>query len=90
VRGCVERRSRSNGAWMEATGCATAAAICTCGPAQKRCGLPQVLPAYGLQDLRKEKTVEADISFLLKTGHFYFALTRTDYFKGVAAILLAD
>jgi hypothetical protein len=23
-----------------------------------------------------EKTVEADISFLLKTGHFYFALTQ--------------
>jgi Helix-turn-helix domain len=43
---------RSNGGWTEAIGCATEAAICTCGPAQNRYGHPQVLPAYGLQDLR--------------------------------------
>jgi hypothetical protein len=52
VRGFVELRLRSNGGWTEAIGCATEAAICTCGPAQNRYGHPQVLPAYGLQDLR--------------------------------------
>jgi hypothetical protein len=45
---------RSNGGWTEATGCATAGAICTCARVQKPRERPQVLPAYGLQDLRNK------------------------------------
>src|ERR1700683_3763740 len=40
---------------MEATGCATAGAICTCATAQNPRERPQVLPAYGLQDLRNNQ-----------------------------------
>src|SRR5208337_989283 len=87
VRDFVERRWRSNGGWMEATGCATGAAICTCGTAPKRCGRPQVLAAYGLQDLRNKhrnpKTKSNPNTMCLPntlgedlgSGHFYFALT---------------
>src|SRR5271157_901524 len=74
---------------MEATGCATAAAICTCAPAQNPCGRPQVLPAYGLQDLRNEyrdpKTKSNPNTMCLQitpgedhgSGHFYLAKNRT-------------
>ncbi len=81
----------SNGGWTEATGCATAAAICTCAPAQNRCGRPQVLPAYGLQDLRnknrdpKTKSKPKPNTMYLQitlgedhgSGHFYVARNRT-------------
>ena len=89
MRGFVELRWRSNGGWTEAIGCATEAAICTCGPAQNRCGRPQVLPAYGLQDLRNKhqdpKTKSNPNTMHLQTtlgedhgsGHFYLAKTRT-------------
>src|SRR5208282_6834703 len=74
---------------MEAIGCATGAAICTCAPAQKRCGRPQVLPAYGLQDLRNKhrnpKTKSNPNTMCLQStpgedrgsGHFYLAKNRT-------------
>ena len=74
---------------MEVTGCATEAAICTCAPAQNRCGRPQVLPAYGLQDLRNSyrdpKTKSNPNTTYLQitlgenhgSGHFYLAKTRT-------------
>src|SRR5712664_1260517 len=87
--GFVELRWRSNGGWTEAIGCATEAAICTCGPAQNRCGRPQVLPAYGLQDLRNKhqdpNTKSNPNTMYLQTtlgedhgsGHFYLAKTRT-------------
>src|SRR5260370_33135584 len=52
VRGFVELRSRSNGGWTEAIGCATEAAICTCGPAQNPCGRPHNPPAFRPHDLR--------------------------------------
>src|SRR5208337_733210 len=89
VRDFVERRWRSNGGWMEATGCATGAAICTCGTAPKRCGRPQVLAAYGLQDLRNKhrnpKTKSNPNTMCLPntlgedlgSGHFYLAKNRT-------------
>src|ERR1700693_1774885 len=89
ARDCVELRSRSNGGWTEATGCATADAICTCAAAQNRRERPQVLPAYGLQDLRKEqrnpKTKSNPNTMYLQitlgedhgSGHFYLAETRT-------------
>jgi len=89
VRDCVERRSRSNGGWMEATGCAIEGAICTCAPAQNRCGSPQVLAAYGLQDSRNKhrnpKTKSNPNTMCLPntlgedhgSGHFYLAKTRT-------------
>jgi hypothetical protein len=92
------RRWKSNDDWMARTCYASAAAISACAIAQHPCGSPQVLPAFGLQDLRNkyrdqkqnqtqilracrsplEKTLEADISIWRKTGHFYFALTRTE------------
>src|SRR5450755_2063462 len=74
---------------MEAIGCATAAAICTCTAAQNPCGSPQVLPAYGLQDSRNKyrdlKTkANPNTTCLLSTlgenhgsGHFYLAQNRT-------------
>ena len=89
MRGFVELRWRSNGGWMEAIGCATEAAICTCEPAQNRCGRPQVLPAYGLQDLHNKhqdpKTKSNPNTMPLQTtlgedhgsGHLYLAKTRT-------------
>src|SRR5450432_3988714 len=48
------RRWKSNGVWMVPTGCASAAAISACATAQHPF-VPQVLPAYGLQDSRNEE-----------------------------------
>src|SRR5258707_3395860 len=48
------RRWKSNADWMARTGYASAAAICACAIAQHPCDRPQVLPAYGLQDLRNK------------------------------------
>src|ERR1700693_2680322 len=74
---------------MEATGCATAGAICTCAPAQNRREGPQVLAAYGLQDLRNNhpdpKTKSNPNTMYLQitlgenhgSGHFYLAKTGT-------------
>src|SRR6202035_5202964 len=71
------------------TGCVTADAICTCAPVQNRCGVPQVLPAYGLQDLwnehRNPKTksnpntmcLQITLGEDLGSGHFYLAENRT-------------
>jgi hypothetical protein len=84
VRGFVELRLRSNGGW-ETIGCAIEDAICACGPAQNRCGRPQVLPADGLQDLQNEyrhpKTKANPNSMYLQitlgenhgSGHVYLA-----------------
>src|SRR5207302_5111417 len=89
VQGFVELRWRSNGGWTEATGCVTADAICTCAPVQNRYGVPQVLPAYGLQDLwnehRNPKTksnpntmcLQITLGEDLGSGHFYLAENRT-------------
>src|ERR1700686_3295655 len=78
-----------NGAWTEATGCATEGAICTCAPAPNRRSVPQVLPAYGLQDLRNEhrnpKTKANPNTMCLQStlggdhgsGQFYLAENRT-------------
>src|SRR2546430_8821294 len=89
VQGFVELRWRSNGGWTEATGCVTADAICTCAPVQNRCGVPQVLPAYGLPDLwnehRNPKTksnpntmcLQITLGEDLGSGHFYLAENRT-------------
>src|SRR3984885_681895 len=74
---------------MEATGCATAGAICTCATAQNPRERRQVLPAYGLQDLRNNhqdpKTKSHPNTMRLQItlgenhggGHFYLAKTRT-------------
>src|ERR1700693_165995 len=74
---------------MEATGGAPAGAICTCAPAQNRREGPQVLAAYGLQDLRNNhpdpKTKSNPNTMYLQitlgenhgSGHFYLAKTRT-------------
>src|ERR1700684_2483492 len=74
---------------MEATGCATAGAIYTCGTAQNPRERPQVLPAYGLQDLRNNhqdpKTKSHPNTMRLPitlgenhgSGHFYLAKNRT-------------
>src|ERR1700691_2964298 len=74
---------------MEATGCATAGAIYTCGTAQNPRERPQVLPAYGLQDLRNNhqdpKTKPHPNTMRLPitlgenhgSGHFYLAKNRT-------------
>src|SRR5580704_17197234 len=79
---------------MAATGCAIEGAICTCVPAQNRRERPQVLPAYGLQDLRNKhqdpKTKSNPNTMHLQTtlgedhgsGHFYLAKTRTFSFCG--------
>src|SRR6516225_3584777 len=89
VRGYVELPWRSNGGWTEATGCTTAGAICTCAPVQNPRERPQVLPAYGLQDSRKEQRdpkikSNSNTMYLQITlgedhgsGHFYLAKTRT-------------
>src|ERR1700676_951618 len=73
---------------MARTGYASAAAISACAIAQHPCDRPQVLPAYGLQDLRNEEQNQKiksnpNTMCLLSTpggnrgtGHFYFALTR--------------
>src|ERR1700732_3708573 len=74
---------------MEATGCAIEGAICTCAPAQNPRERPQVLAAYGLQDLRNNhqdpKTKSHPNTMCLQitlgenhgSGHFYLAKTRT-------------
>src|SRR5580693_5679309 len=74
---------------MEATGCATAGAICTCATAQNQRERPQVLPAYGHQDLRNNpqdpktkshpNTMRPQITLGENhgSGHFYLAKTRT-------------
>ncbi len=81
-------RDRTAAGW-HATGCASAAAICACAPAQNRCARPQVLPAYGLQDLpneyRNPKTKSNPNTMCLPitlgenhgSGHFYLAENRT-------------
>src|ERR1700691_1451264 len=74
---------------MEATGCATAGAICTCAAAQNPRERAQVLADYGLQDLRNNhpdpKTKSNPNTMCLQitlgenhgSGHFYLAKTRT-------------
>src|SRR6202050_4586946 len=74
---------------MEDTGFATAGAIYTCGTAQNPRERPQVLPAYGLQDLRNNhqdpKTKSHPNTMRLPitlgenhgSGHFYLAKNRT-------------
>src|SRR5438552_2951195 len=83
------RRWKSNDDWMAHTGYASAAAICACAIAQHPCDRPQVLPAYGLQDLRNKqrdpKTKSNPNTMCLHitpggnhgTGHFYLAKNRT-------------
>src|ERR1700733_8406007 len=73
---------------MAATGCASPVFTRRCTRARRR-REPQVLPAYGLQDLRKEprdpKTKSNPNTMCLQTtlgedhgsGHFYFAKNRT-------------
>src|ERR1700730_12489704 len=55
VRGSSRSAGGSRTAWMARTGYASAAAISACAIAQHPCDRPQVLPAYGLQDLRNEE-----------------------------------
>src|SRR5580698_8310049 len=74
---------------MAATGCAIEGAICTCVPAQNRRERLQVLPAYGLQDLRnnhqdpKSKShpnttcLQITLGGNHGSGHFYLAENRT-------------
>src|SRR6202790_3321344 len=82
-------RWKSNEDWMARTGYASAAAISGCAIAQHPGDRPQVLPAYGLQDLRNEhqdpKTKSNPNTMCLQitlgenhgSGHFYLAKTRT-------------
>src|ERR1700674_2934643 len=85
------RRWKSNEDWMARTGYASAAAISGCAIAQHPGDRPQVLPAYGLQDLRNEhqdpktkSNPNPNTMCLLitpggnrGTGHFYLAKNRT-------------
>src|SRR5258705_1103991 len=83
------RRWKSNEDWMARTGCASAAAISGCAIAQHPCDRPQVLPAYGLQDLRNKhrdpKTKSNPNTMCLHItpggnhgiGHFYLSNNRT-------------
>src|SRR6202045_990901 len=89
ARVCGVRKWKSNDGWMVRTGYASAAAISACATAQHPCDRPQVLPAYGLQDLRNEeqnqKTKSNQNTMCLQitlggnrgTGHFYLAKNRT-------------
>ena len=89
ARVCAARRWKSNDDWMARTGYVSAAAIFVCAIAQHPCDYPQVLPAYGLQDLRiKEqnpKTASKPNTMCLPNtpgenpggGHFYLAKNRT-------------
>src|SRR5580658_2876649 len=73
---------------MAATGCASAVVTCRCTRARRR-REPQVLPAYGLQDLRSKnqnlQTQSNPNTMCLQTtlgedhgsGHFYLAKNRT-------------
>jgi hypothetical protein len=83
------RRWKSSDDWMVRTGYASAAAISACAIVQHLCDGPQVLPAYGLQDLRNEeqnqKTTSNPNIMCLPitpggnhgTGLFYLAKNRT-------------
>src|SRR5438552_7717241 len=83
------RRWKSNEDWMARTGYVSAVAISGCAIAQHPCDRPQVLPAYGLQDLRNEhqdpktKSNPNTMCLLITpggnrgTGHFYLAKNRT-------------
>src|SRR5262249_24773831 len=74
---------------MARTGCAFGNAICACDTARIPRQFSQVLPAYGLQDLRNEKPYPLKSSnpntMCLKdtlgedpgSGHFYLAKKRT-------------
>src|SRR5258708_38496422 len=74
---------------MARTGYVCAAATCACAIAQHPCDRAQVLPAYGLQDLRNEhqdpktKSNPNTMCLLITpggnrgTGHFYLAKNRT-------------
>src|ERR1035438_2685623 len=85
----AERRWKSNDDWTARTGYASAAAISACAIVQRPCDRPQVLSAYGLQDLRNEhrdpKTkANPNTMCLLSTpggnrgtGHFYLAKNQT-------------
>src|ERR1700747_1956492 len=82
-------RWKSNSAWMARIGYVSAAAISGCAIAQHPCDRSQVLPAYGLQDLRSEeqnqktKSNPNTMCLLITpggnrgTGHFYLAENRT-------------
>src|SRR5450432_989473 len=86
--GCEGRRWKSNGVWMVPTGCASAAAISACATAQHPF-VPQVLPAYGLQDSRNEEQnhyPQSNPNTMCPPlthggnhgpGHFYLAENRT-------------
>src|SRR2546430_9918579 len=83
------RKWKSNEDWMARTGYVSAVAISGCAIAQNPCDRPQVLPAYGLQDLRNEhqdpktKSNPNTMCLLITpggnrgTGHFYLAKNRT-------------
>ena len=79
------RRWKSNDDWMARTGYASAAVISACAIAQHPCDHPQVLPAYGLQDLRykhrdpktKSNPNTTCLPVTLGSGHFYPAKNRT-------------
>src|ERR1700737_1491259 len=88
VRVFAVRRWKSSDDWMARIGYASAAAISACAIAQHPCNLPQVLPAYGLQDSRNDrdsKTKSNQNTMCLPstpggnrgTGHFYIAKKRT-------------
>src|ERR1700757_1148375 len=89
ARVCAARRWKSNEDWMARTGYASAAAISGCAIAQHPCDHPQVLPAYGLQDLRhkdRHPTTKSNPNTMclpvplgedLGSGHFYPAKNRT-------------
>src|ERR1700676_2981078 len=88
ARDCGVRRWKSNGVWMAPIGYAFAAAISACAIAQHPYNLPQVLPAYGLQDSRNDRDLKPKSNpntMCLPstpggnrgTGHFYIAKKRT-------------
>src|ERR1700722_14588468 len=59
---------------MEATGCATAAAICTCAPVQNRCGVhPNPKTKSNTNTMCLQNTLGEDPG----SGHFYLAENRT-------------
>src|SRR3974377_2428510 len=87
VPDCVGQTWKSSDGWMDHTGCASGNAIYPCGTVRNRPLVSQVLPAYGLQDLRNKKPNPLRSSNPngmcrkhtpgenLGSGHFYFALT---------------
>ena len=86
---CGVQRWKSNDGWMALTGYASGNAICACGSARNRHLSSQVLPAYGLQDLRSEKSnlprssnpntmcLPNTLGENLGGGRFYLAKKRT-------------